>query len=230
MSQAKSTIELLAAVPLFTGLTEETLTRLSEVMRPQRLSQGQTLFFQGDPGDHLYVIRSGEVKLILPGPEGQESVLEVLQSGDFFGEMALFDERPRSAEVAGVQATALLSLHRDDFRGLIHRYPEMAFPIFRALCDRLRRTTDLLEESLFLDLPARLARVLLRLARDYGSETPTGIHIGRPFTHQEIAEMVGATRPRVSEHLQRLRRLKILGGDNRGLDILRPDALKQLAG
>jgi CRP/FNR family transcriptional regulator len=106
----------------------------------------------------------------------------------------------------------------------------MAFPIFRALSLRIRRTTDLLEESLFLDLATRLARVLLRLARDFGKETPTGIRIDRPITQQELADMVGATRPRVSEHLQRLRRQQIIGPDSRGIEILKADALKRLAG
>jgi CRP-like cAMP-binding protein len=144
--------------------------------------------------------------------------------------MALFDEEPRSADAVAAQPATLFSLHRDDFRGLIRTHPDMAFPIFRALSHRLRRTTDLLEESLFLDLPTRLARVLLRLARDFGKETPTGIRIDRPLTQQELAEMVGATRPRVSEHLQRLRRQQIIGPDSRGIEILRPDALQRLSG
>jgi CRP/FNR family transcriptional regulator len=230
MSQAPTVSEMLTAVPLFVGLPGATLARVAEAMRPLRLSRGQTLFFKGDPGDHLYVIRSGEVKLVLSGPEGQESILEILRAGDFFGEMSLFDERPRSADVVAVQAATLLCLHRDDFRGLIQRYPEMAFPIFRALCHRLRRTTDLLEESLFLDLPARLARVLLRLARDYGKETPTGVQIDLPLTHQELADLCGASRPRVSEQLQRLRRQQIIGPESRGIEIMSVESLHRLAG
>jgi CRP-like cAMP-binding protein len=230
MSDATTVSELLAAVPLFAGLSPEILARVAEAMRPHRLSRGQTLFFKGDPGDHLYVIRSGEVKLVLSGPDGQESILEVLREGHFFGEMALFDERPRSADVVAVQPAALLSLRRDDFRGLIQRYPEMAFPIFRALCHRLRRTTDLLEESLFLDLPARLARVLLRLVRDYGKETPTGIQIDLPITHQELADMCGASRPRTSEQLQRFRRQQIIGPESRGFEVVSVEGLRRIAG
>jgi CRP/FNR family transcriptional regulator len=222
--------ELLQAVPLFAGLSPEIQARLAEMMKPRRLQKGQVLFFKGDPGDHLYVIRSGEVKLVLSGGEGQESILEVMREGDYFGEMSLFDEDARSADAVAAQETTLLSLHRNDFRSLVRDFPDMAFEIFRALSQRLRRTTDLLEESMFLDVPARLARVLLRLARDFGQETPEGVRINRAFTQQELADMVGATRPRVSEHLQRLRRQKILGADSRELEILRPDALRRLAG
>src|SRR5947209_2511437 len=167
--------ELLAAVALFSGVSPEILAELSERMRPRRLSRGQTLYFKGDPGDHLYVIETGEVKLVLTGADGQESILDVLRAGDYFGEMSLFDEQPRSADVVAVQPSQLLSLHRDDFRAMIERHPRIAFSVFRALTQRLRRTTDLLEESLFLDLPTRLARALLRLARDFGEETATGI-------------------------------------------------------
>jgi CRP/FNR family transcriptional regulator, cyclic AMP receptor protein len=217
-------------VQLFSGLAPEALAQLGAVMKPRHLVRGQTLYLKGDPGDHLYVIQSGEVKLVLSGGDGQESILDMLREGQYFGEMALLDEQPRSADVVAVQRTLLLSLHRDDFRAIIERYPTAAFVIFRALVQRLRRTTDLLEESLFLDLPSRLARVLLRLAREFGRETPSGIRIERPMTQQELAELVGATRPRVGEHLQRLRRQKILGGEGREIETLRPDALERIAG
>jgi CRP-like cAMP-binding protein len=222
--------ELLTAVPLFSGIPPEIVGQLAELMKPRRLSKGQALFFKGDPGEHLYVIRSGEVKLVLSGGEGQESILEVMREGDYFGEMALFDEEPRSADAVSAQETVLLSLHRNDFRDLVRRYPDMAFSIFCALSRRLRRTTDLLEESIFLDVAARLARVLLRLARDFGEETPAGTRITRSCTQQELADMVGATRPRVSEHLQRFRRQQILGLESREIVILRPEALRRLAG
>src|SRR5262249_62367321 len=110
-----------------------------ERVRPRRLSRGLRIFFKGDPGDHLYVIESGEVKLVLSGGEGQESILDVLRAGDYFGEMALFDEQPRSADAVAAEPTQLLSLHRDDFRAVIERYPTVAFPVVRALPPRLRR-------------------------------------------------------------------------------------------
>src|SRR4051812_48214265 len=125
--------ELLEAVPLFAGFSAEMQARLSELMKSRRLAKGQALFLKGDPGEHLYVIRSGEVKLVLSGGEGQESILEVMRAGDYFGEMALFDEEPRSADAVAAQESVLLSLHRDDFRGLVRAFPEMAFTIFRAL-------------------------------------------------------------------------------------------------
>lgn len=221
--------ELLTTVPLFAGVSSEILAQLSEAMRSRRLASGQPLFFKGDPGDQLFVIREGEVKLVLTGGEAQDAILDVLREGDYFGEMALFDEQPRSTDAVATRPTVLLALHRDDFRALIRRYPDLAFPILRARCQRLRRTTDRLEESLFLDLPARLARVLLRLAQDHGQATPTEIRIQRSVTQQELAELAGATRPRVNEQLQRLRRQKIVSLERREIEILRPDALQRLA-
>jgi CRP-like cAMP-binding protein len=221
--------ELLAQVPLFAGLSREILAQVAGVMKPRRLSRGQILFLKGDDGEHLFVIRAGEIKLVLSGGDGQESILNVLQPGDAFGEMALFDEQPRSADAVASQETLLLSLHRQEFRELNLRFPEMAFPIYRTLTQRLRRTTDLLEESLFFDLGVRLARLLLRLAQEHGRQTAVGIELDRPITQQELAEMVNATRPRVNEQLQRLRRQKIIAMERRSLAILRPEALQRLA-
>src|SRR5262249_1924331 len=111
-SGKEMTSEMLAAVPLFSGVSAEILAQLSAAMTSRRLSRGQTLFFKGDPGDHLYVIQSGEVKLVLTGGEGQESILDVMKAGDYFGEMSLFDEEPRSADAVALQPAILLALHR----------------------------------------------------------------------------------------------------------------------
>jgi CRP-like cAMP-binding protein len=221
--------EVLASTALFAGLCPEILQQLAATMKPQRLSRGNPLFRAGDPGEHLFVIRSGAVQIVRVSPLGQEAILQILREGDTLGEMALFDAQPRSADAVAVRETRLLCLHREDLRALIHRYPQMTFPILRTLTQRLRRTTDLLEESLFFDLRTRLARLLLRLAADHGKDTGTGVRIDLHLSQQDLAQMLGASRARVNEHMNDLRRRKLLDFERNHLIIPRPAALQRLA-
>jgi len=196
-------------------------------MQRRSFERGETIFFKGDPGDTLYVILSGEVKIVLASEDGQESILIVLNDGDFFGEMALFDDKPRSADAVTVNPTTLLALHRDDFEQFVREHPEVAFPIFRSLTAKLRRTTDRLEDLIFLDLPARVAKKLIQLARKHGVKTGQGIRIDLPLSQQELAEMVGATRPRVNEQLRRLAREGLIDVDRQTITVLRPGELNR---
>jgi CRP-like cAMP-binding protein len=219
--------DLLANIPLFASIDPQALQVLQSRMQRRCFDRGETIFFKGDPGDTLYVILSGEVKIVLASEDGQESILIVLNDGDFFGEMALFDDKPRSADAVTVNPTTLLALHRDDFEQFVREHPEVAFPIFRSLTAKLRRTTDRLEDLIFLDLPARVAKKLIQLARKHGVKTGQGIRINLPLSQQELAEMVGATRPRVNEQLRRLAREGLINVDRQTITVLRPGELNR---
>jgi CRP/FNR family transcriptional regulator/CRP/FNR family cyclic AMP-dependent transcriptional regulator len=219
--------ELLANIPLFASVEPEALQVLQDRMQRRSFDRGESIFFKGDPGDTLYVIVSGEVKIVLASEEGQESILIVFKEGDFFGEMALFDAKPRSADAVTVRATTLLALRREDFEQFVREHPEVAFPIFRWLTAKLRRTTDRLEDIIFLDLPSRVAKKLVQLARSHGVRTGQGIRIDLPLSQQELAEMVGATRPRVNEQLRRLAREGLIDVDRQTITVLRPGELNR---
>lgn len=219
--------ELLASIPLFASLEPRVLQALEARMQRRTFERGETIFLKGDEGDTLYVILSGEVKIVLASPGGQESILIVFGDGDFFGEMALFDAKPRSADAVAVGTTAMLTLHRREFEQFVRENPEVAFPIFRALTSRLRRTTHRLEDVMFLDLATRVAKKLLQLAAKHGVETPRGVRIDFPLSQQELAEMVGATRPRVNEQLRRLAQDGLIEVDRQTITLLRPRDLKK---
>jgi CRP/FNR family cyclic AMP-dependent transcriptional regulator len=219
--------ELLASIPLFASLEPPVLQALEARMQRRTFERGETIFLKGDDGDTLYVILTGEVKIVLASPGGQESILIVFGDGDFFGEMALFDAKPRSADAVAVGTTAMLTLHRREFEQFVRENPEVAFPIFRALTSRLRRTTHRLEDVMFLDLATRVAKKLLQLAAKHGVETPRGVRIDFPLSQQELAEMVGATRPRVNEQLRRLAQDGLIEVDRQTITLLRPRDLKK---
>lgn len=219
--------DLLSRIPLFSSVDLAALRRLQGRMHQRSFARGETIFLRGEPGDALYVILDGEVKIVLVGSDGQESILVVFGPGDFFGEMALFDAKPRSADAVAVSDTTTCVLHRDVFEQFVREHPEVAFPIFRALTARLRRTTHRLEDVMFLDLPTRVAKKLLQLASKHGVQTPRGVRIDLPISQQELAEMVGATRPRVNEQLRRLSREGIIEVERQTILLLRPRELKR---
>jgi CRP/FNR family cyclic AMP-dependent transcriptional regulator len=218
---------LLARIPLFASIDAAALLDLQTRMHSRRFSRAETIFLKGEPGDTLYVIMEGEVKIVLAGSDGQESILVVLGEGDFFGEMALFDSKPRSADAVAVSDTSTCVLHRDVFEQFVREHPEVAFPIFRALTARIRRTTHRLEDVMFLDLPTRVAKKLLQLASKHGVQTPRGVRIDIPISQQELAEMVGATRPRVNEQLRRLSKEGLIEVERQTILLLKPRDLRR---
>lgn len=218
---------VLAGIPLFSGIDPVALQTLQSRMHSRNFTRGETICLKGEPGDTLYVILDGEVKIVLAGSDGQESILVVLGEGDVFGEMALFDAKPRSADAVAVSDSTTLVLHRDVFEQFVREHPEVAFPIFRTLTSRIRRTTHRLEDAMFLDLPTRVAKKLLQLASKHGVQTARGLRIDIALSQQELAEMVGATRPRVNEQLRALSRDGLIEVERQTIVLLKPRELKK---
>jgi CRP/FNR family transcriptional regulator/CRP/FNR family cyclic AMP-dependent transcriptional regulator len=218
---------LLSQVPLFAGLAPDRLGELGQMVRRRTYHRGETIFHKGDPGNGLYVITNGQVKIVLPSEAGEEAMLAVLNPGDFFGELALFDGLPRSATVTAVQNAEVLLLHRDDFLSFVGRNPEVAVALFEVLSRRLRATDELVEDAIFLDVPGRLAKRLLDLADKHGRRTDQGVEIDLKLTQQDLAAMVGATRESINKHLGWLRDRNIILLDRQRIVLLRPEELRK---
>ena len=165
---------VLHEVVLFAALPPNQLGELAQLVRRRSYQRGATIFHKGDPGTGLYLLTTGRVKVLVPSETGEEALLAVLESGDRFGELALFDGLPRSATVVAVEATEVLQLDRDDFLGFVEGHPEVASALLGVLSRRLRATDELLEDASFLDVPGRLAKRLLELAERQGKPTGQG--------------------------------------------------------
>ena len=218
---------MLGQVPLFAELPADRLNELVQMVRRRTYHRGETIFHKGDPGNGLYIIINGQVKIVLPSETGEEAMLAVLEGGDFFGELALFDGLPRSATVVAVQNAEVLVLHRDDFLGFVGRNPEVAVALFEVLSRRLRATDELIEDAIFLDVPGRLAKRLLDLADKHGHPTEQGVEIDLKLTQQDLAAMVGATRESVNKHLGWMRDHRLIQLDRQRIVLLRPDELRK---
>jgi CRP/FNR family transcriptional regulator, cyclic AMP receptor protein len=217
----------LMAVPLFTNLPAHVVDATAQRARRRRYATGEVIFHEGDPGRSLCVIENGRVKIVSVSEQGQEALLAIMGPGDFFGELALFDDLPRSATVITMEATQTLNLDREDFVAIIDRFPVVARLVFGVLAAQIRRLTGEVGDIVFLNLDARIAKRLLELADAHGSDTPEGRRIEITLSQAEIGAMVGATRESVNQGLRRFQRagLIILGG--RRITIAKPDALRR---
>jgi CRP-like cAMP-binding protein len=194
--------DALAVIPFFAGLEPAALERLAASMRTRRFRRGEVIFHVGDPGDALFVIITGEVKISLPSETGDEAILATLRPGEFFGELALLDGAPRSASASAMVATETVVLPRDRFRELIATEAPVRDALLAALAAELRRLTTHVEELHFLDITGRLAARLVRLAQDGGTRMPDGaIRLRTNLTQAELAAMVGCTRQSVNKLL-----------------------------
>src|ERR1700752_1192173 len=146
MVDVQSMAEALSAVPLFSGLDEAGLESLIRGMRVRRFRRGETVFHLGDPGDALFIVMSGSIKITLPADTGDEAILATLRPGDFFGELALLDGAPRSATAIAIEATETYILARDRFRELIANEPIMRDTVLATLAAEVRRLTHHVEE------------------------------------------------------------------------------------
>lgn len=192
--------ELLERVPFFAALNSDELEHLSESVRRRRYARNEVIFHRDDPGDSLMIIRSGVVKIALNSEDGKEVILTLLSEGDYFGDFALLDGEPRSADAVALEATDVLSLPREVFIGFLRSHPDASLALMAALSRQLRRLTDTVHDTSFLDVPARLARVLINLVDEVPDGTD-GAPRTRRLTQNDLAALVGATRESVNKWL-----------------------------
>ncbi len=195
-------IDALRRCALFTAVDDRTLELCASTLRIRRYRKNETIFHQGDPGDSLYIIESGSVKIVLPSPEGEEgAIIATLGRGDFFGELALLDGAPHSATAVAIEPAEALVLRRDRFDDLVETQPQLRRALFSGLVAELRRLTGHVEELHFLDLPGRLASRIVRLARETQPDETKEVRLDWPFTQSDLAAMIGGTRQTVNRLL-----------------------------
>jgi len=199
--------ELLRQVSIFSGLDDAGAAALERLAERRAYRAGAVVVSEAEPGDALFVLVRGKVKVVLFGESGREVILSIFKApGDFFGEMALLDDAPRSATVMAVEPSTLLVLSRADFRAHVDRHPATALRILTELSRRLRRADAIIGDLALLDVFGRLAAKLRELAAAEGEETEAGVLIRQRPTQAELAAMIGTSRETVSRVLSELAR------------------------
>jgi len=221
--------QLLNKIPLFNSLSDSDLESLSESVRLQSLKKGQTLFRKGDEGSSLYIIKQGTIKIVLPSRLGDEVIVTIFSEGDFFGEMALFDGKPRSADALAMESTKIYMLNRNDFLLFLQSNINAMKSILSQLTNRLRSTDDFLEGACFLSVSARLAKKLLDLAESHGQKDGDSVYIDLNLTQKELGDMIGSTRESINKELKILRDKNLITMQENKIQIIDITRLKRRA-
>ena len=211
--------DLLAVNPLFACLGPEERRAIAGRMHPRHFGRDEVVFHQDDPAGHVFLITAGTVKISVPDEMGHEHVVALERGGDVFGELALFDDGPRSATVTAITETSALSLARPEFLGVLEQNPDAMRRMLALLAKTIRRSTGHIEDLVFLDLPGRVAKTLLDLADAGGADQVE-------LTQDDLAGMVGATRVSVNRVLADLERRKAIEIGRRHIGLKDRELLK----
>jgi CRP/FNR family cyclic AMP-dependent transcriptional regulator len=227
-----SRVAMLRKVSLFAGLSDQELEVLADSLGKRTFGKGMIIFHKGSPGQTLYVIESGKVRIFILSESGQEISVNIYGPSDVFGELSLLDGLPRSAGAVAVERTVTYTLHRDDFLRHLEAYPRMAKSIMEVLSTRLRYTTTYAESLSFLDVYGRVAAKLLELADRYGLRNDgkdgiAGIEINLRLTQAELATWVAATRESVNKVLGTFRDQGLIQVEGQRITILDMPGLRR---
>jgi CRP-like cAMP-binding protein len=212
--------------PIFGALEPELLDQLSSYAVPRSVKRGTVIFARGDSGSSLFAICSGTVKISAPSAHGKGAVFNMISEGAIFGEIAVLDGLPRTADAVALTDCELMVIERRDFVALLRERSDFALKLIEVLCRRLRHTTEQLEDVMFLDLPGRLAKALLQAAGGDGN-VASGTKI--VLTQRNLSEMIGMSRESTNKQLRTWEKQKLIKLQRGGVVIAVPEALQAIA-
>lgn len=217
--------EIFAQHSFFRGLADEAIDELVARSRIERCRRGKTIFRRASPGTAMMAVLRGSVKICTVSRNGKEAVLNVIGPGQVFGEIAVLDGGPRTADAVALVESELLVLDRRDFMPVVRAHPDLAQRLLEVLCGRLRKTSEQLEDAFFLDMPGRLAKALLGARTGESAGVSTQVNL----TQRELGEMIGTARESVNKLLHSWQDQGIVALRRGAIAIRRPEALQQLA-
>lgn len=220
IGRKKEAVDSLRAIPLFSRVTDADLEDIAAHLIERRFPKNTTVVEEGLPGDYMYVIRQGRVKVTKASEDGREKIMQFMELGDFFGEMALLSNDPRSASVKTLEPSVLLALSRRDFIEQLRQSPDLALAVIGELTDRLRETNEQASSMSFQGVKDRTRGLFERIARI--DPARDGLRLTPAMTHQQIADMIGTSRETVTRAIKQLKDEDWLGQEGKRYVI--PDA------
>lgn len=218
----------LLSSPLFEAMQPAEIDTVLQMATERRVRRGQTIFQKGDAGSSLMAVLRGRVRITAVSAEGKEVTLNVIDAGEVFGEVALLDGMPRSADAVAIEESLLLVLERRLLLPFLTSKPDLLLRLLAVMCKRLRRTSVALEELALFELPMRLARVLGQLAEDYGRPLAMGIRIDFKLSQRDLATLVAASRESVNKQLRAWKRDGMVDHVSGYIVLLQPAALREM--
>jgi CRP-like cAMP-binding protein len=228
VAAAVDVIHLLANARFFAGVTAAELETLRPAVRMRSFGRDSPVFREGDPGSHLYVVATGQVKIVQVGPGGGEIVFAVVGPGEVFGELSLFEpDGERSADAIALEPTECALLARDPVIAFLLGHPQLLLRLVSSLISYIQRKDLAMAEVAFLDIPGRVAQRLLGLAESRGEQVGEGVVIRIPLSQRTLAGMVGASRENVNRALQKFVQLGYISQARGTITVLRPEELRR---
>jgi CRP-like cAMP-binding protein len=218
----------LLASPLFAAMRPEELDEILNFSSERRVRRNQTIFQRGDNGSSMMAVLRGRVRISTVSGDGKEVTLNTINQGEIFGEIALLDGEPRSADATATEDTTLLVVERRNFLPFLRQNEDLFLRLLAVLCRRLRRTSMALEDIALFDLPVRLGRVLLKLAEDYGRPGTDGTRIDLKLSQRDLSNLVASSRESVNKQLRLWREEGLVDLEDGFVVLRRPVALRDL--
>ncbi|HEY3998894.1 MAG TPA: Crp/Fnr family transcriptional regulator [Candidatus Xenobia bacterium] len=223
--------KFLRGIHMFELLGDEELKHVQSIGYVRDFRKGEVLFHEGDPGDTLYILVAGAIKVYRVTEEGWEKTIHLAGEGDFLGEMSLLDGAPRSATAECLDQTTCICIGRQDFQNLLDKNPKLSRTILEDMCKRLRATTGELVDVSFKDARFRLVKLLASLAERYGRPDDGGqVQIKLRLTHQDLANMISSKRETVTRILQEFQDSQAISIDNRHIYVKDLQSFKKWVG
>ena len=210
----------ISANKLFSGLNEKEKVEMLSHLKEAVVKKGSFVYTAGDKAETLYILKEGKIKVSRLSEDGKELTIDVLRTGDIFGELVLAGEEERETIAKAVEDSFICAIEKGDFEGLIRKNPIFSFTITKWMGLRLRRVENRLENIIFHDVRTRIISILRDIAVKYGSPVQDGTLITLRLTHQDIANLIGATRETVTVELNNLKREGYIITSKRSIIIL----------
>ena len=215
---------LLSTHPLFRDFSASMLDRVVLRAVARNVKKGTVLFRKGDVGTNLYAVCAGSVRISVPSEQGHDAIFNVIPPGELFGEIALLDGGARTADAVTLEDSKMMVIERRDFIPVVRENPDIAMKLIEMICARLRKTSEQVEDLIFLGLPARLAKILLQFHSRHVPDAANTIKI----TQRELSQMIGTSRESANKLLREWQRRGWLKLQRGGIHIIAPKALEGL--
>ena len=222
--RTRDRLSLLRNHPLFQDLPGPVIEHLGSYMKTRKVARGATIFAKGDPGTGLMGVLTGSVKVSVASAEGKDIVLNIFREGEVFGEIALLDGRPRTADATAMSDCELIVIERRDFVPFLSGHPDVTIKFIEILCSRLRRTSEQVQDVTFLNLSTRLAKTLLRLTANTEPSAPK-----LAITQREISQIVGRSRESTNKQLRAWAKRGWIRLERGSVTVLKAEKLEEIA-
>jgi CRP/FNR family transcriptional regulator len=213
-------LDYIKKVPIFAELSEEELEMVAKLVKTRKYRKNMFIFTEGEPGEAVYFVKTGKVKISKMVEDGREHVLNIMQEGDIFGEVVLFNggNYPATSEV--IEDAEVGILRNEDLENLMRQNVDIAIDMLKIMSRRLKNASSQIRDLALKDALSRTAGLLLKLSEAFGTETEEGVVINLSLNRQELANMVGLTRETVTRVLSDLKRTKVIETDKNQITIL----------